>query len=58
MTAQDRRRGIRPDRQWDDALRRADQALYHAKHHGLNRLCVHEDELAPPLTPLSAAFVT
>lgn len=28
------------DQHWDDALRRADQALYHAKRLGRNRLCV------------------
>lgn len=35
------------DQQWDDALRRADQALYHAKHHGRNRLSIYGVDLTP-----------
>jgi diguanylate cyclase (GGDEF)-like protein len=29
------------DAQWEDVLRRADEALYHAKQHGRNRVSVH-----------------
>ena len=29
------------DQKWEDILRRADEALYHAKHHGRNRVSVH-----------------
>jgi len=29
------------DAQWEDVLRRADDALYHAKQHGRNRVSVH-----------------
>lgn len=32
------------DLHWNDALRRADQALYQAKREGRNRLCVHGEE--------------
>ncbi|TFW16298.1 GGDEF domain-containing protein [Duganella callida] len=42
------------DRHWDDALRRADQALYHAKRSGRNRLCVHGEDLQPAILARSA----
>jgi diguanylate cyclase (GGDEF)-like protein len=29
------------DAQWEDVLRRADEAMYHAKRHGRNRVSVH-----------------
>jgi len=34
------------DGKWEDILRRADEALYHAKHHGRNRVSVHGIDLA------------
>jgi diguanylate cyclase (GGDEF)-like protein len=33
------------DRQWEDILRRADEALYHAKQNGRNRVSVHGRDL-------------
>jgi diguanylate cyclase (GGDEF)-like protein len=42
------------DLQWDDALRRADQALYHAKRHGRNRLSVYGEDMAIPVVGLTA----
>jgi diguanylate cyclase (GGDEF)-like protein len=34
------------DAQWEDVLRRADEALYHAKQHGRNRVSVHGVDVA------------
>jgi diguanylate cyclase (GGDEF)-like protein len=34
------------DHKWEDILRRADEALYHAKQHGRNRVSVHGRDLA------------
>jgi len=34
------------DAQWEDVLRRADEALYHAKQHGRNRVSVHGADVA------------
>jgi diguanylate cyclase (GGDEF)-like protein len=34
------------DDKWEDILRRADEALYHAKQHGRNRVSVHGVDLA------------
>jgi diguanylate cyclase (GGDEF)-like protein len=34
------------DQKWEDILRRADEALYHAKQHGRNRVSVHGRDLA------------
>ena len=34
------------DAQWEDVLRRADEALYHAKQHGRNRVSVHGMDVA------------
>jgi diguanylate cyclase (GGDEF)-like protein len=34
------------DRKWEDILRRADEALYHAKQNGRNRVSVHGRDLA------------
>jgi len=29
------------DSQWEEVLKRADEAMYHAKQHGRNRVSVH-----------------
>jgi diguanylate cyclase (GGDEF)-like protein len=44
------------DAQWEDVLRRADEALYHAKQHGRNRVSVHGVDVAAgaPAAPLEA----
>jgi diguanylate cyclase (GGDEF)-like protein len=47
------------DTQWEDVLRRADDALYHAKQHGRNRVSVHgmdvpAGEGAAPLDAVAA----
>jgi diguanylate cyclase (GGDEF)-like protein len=34
------------DHKWEDILRRADEALYHAKQHGRNRVSVHGRDVA------------
>jgi diguanylate cyclase (GGDEF)-like protein len=34
------------DAQWEDVLKRADEAMYHAKQHGRDRVSVHEIDLA------------
>jgi len=34
------------DQKWEDILRRADEALYHAKQHGRNRVSIHGRDLA------------
>ena len=39
------------DQEWEDILRRADEALYHAKRHGRNRVSVHGRDL-PPRPPV------
>jgi diguanylate cyclase (GGDEF)-like protein len=42
------------DQQWEDVLRRADEAMYHAKQHGRNRVGVYGvDVVARP--PVRAA---
>jgi diguanylate cyclase (GGDEF)-like protein len=43
------------DQQWEDILRRADEALYHAKQHGRNRVSVHGRDLAGRETQLQLA---
>jgi diguanylate cyclase (GGDEF)-like protein len=45
---------MRDDQHWEDALRRADQALYYAKRHGRNRVRLHEEELNQPPAALVA----
>jgi diguanylate cyclase (GGDEF)-like protein len=35
-----------PDQKWEDILHRADEALYHAKQNGRNRVSVHGRDLA------------
>jgi diguanylate cyclase (GGDEF)-like protein len=41
------------DMQWEDVLRHADEAMYHAKQHGRNRVSVHGVDVGPP-APASA----
>jgi diguanylate cyclase (GGDEF)-like protein len=45
------------DHKWEDILRRADEALYHAKQHGRNRVSVHGMDVpaGAPAAPLQAA---
>jgi diguanylate cyclase (GGDEF)-like protein len=45
------------DAQWEDVLRRADEALYHAKQHGRNRVSVHgvDVQATEPEAALQAA---
>jgi diguanylate cyclase (GGDEF)-like protein len=44
------------DAQWEDVLRRADEALYHAKQHGRNRVSVYGVDVAAmaPEAPVQA----
>lgn len=39
------------DQKWEDILRRADEALYHAKQHGRNRVSIHGRDLAARVHP-------
>jgi diguanylate cyclase (GGDEF)-like protein len=43
------------DTQWEDVLRRADEAMYHAKRHGRNRVSAHGIDL--PAAPSHAYFI-
>jgi diguanylate cyclase (GGDEF)-like protein len=40
------------DQKWEDILHRADEALYHAKQHGRNRVSVHGRDLAQDAQPV------
>jgi diguanylate cyclase (GGDEF)-like protein len=47
------------DIQWEDVLRRADEAMYQAKQHGRNRVRVHgaDVDVADAAAPVSAYFI-
>jgi diguanylate cyclase (GGDEF)-like protein len=45
------------DRQWEDVLRHADEAMYHAKQHGRNRVSVYGEDVARDASPPQTYFI-
>jgi diguanylate cyclase (GGDEF)-like protein len=45
------------DRQWEDVLRHADEAMYHAKQHGRNRVSVYGEDVARDASPPETYFI-
>lgn len=45
------------DLQWEDVLRHADEAMYHAKQHGRNRVSVYGEDVARDAPPPKAYFI-